>query len=717
MRHDTSQKNIIEKFILFMEIEGKQPLSGAEKEKMRKGLCTQFSLVYAFMRACGKKYWWRGVLEAIAAWDGKVSSLRDEIEIVDETERQTLYLLMVRAVNYILSSKTSLKSFKDVHQLLDNKKFMWGYFLELNGPFDSDLGKIISRTTVSGYFTDSLLNSIIQEEFFWQNAIFLLTMQNKDMFHTCFFYYSASKRKWCFHDPSEIHDFEYSEKADFIRLITKYYGRSLSIEMATWEQRASVVIAKFSQHCEEQIKKHPLKHLVQEYGLYLIVRQNANTALKIICDAKANQETYNAFCNALSSQYEKFRSTLNWIVHYEAHLLPFIFSIMVNGETGRSRNCLTNIFSNKIQKTLGDFLYQIIRNSKDSIPLIIALSQKHKNFLITFSRYLNFKSNNNCTPLLAMMQHSEDFTKEIVSLASKKNIYFYMALMVFFTVGTDYSKSKELVTYFDQILFWMINSDTLFGEIIQKSDSDDTLAQKIINTFSLLGKYSETEVKAYLNKILLASNNSYILKEIINRQICSIEIQSDILPKIINKIIDFISESDLKRILLKSNDRKVLQSVFAHPNCSNEMLKDFFNRSDIDYFILVGNSPKDKAGINFIRQLVLQTYATKTEKPNGKKLTERLRLAVAASKAAPSTPALSTPEKKQAEPLNGGSFRQAQFFPTLKENVPPPAPKASLRIQTAGESPSPLKTTGYVKKFGDPCEPSNANRLVKPFVF
>lgn len=590
---------------------------------------------------------------------------------------------------------------QDRYQVLGENKFIETNFLAINGPFVSDLGKIINRATVSGYFTDHLLESIIQEKYFSQNAIFLLTVAGTNYLHACSFYYSIAGKKWVFYDPNQTGDFAFPAKADFIKFITESYGKSLSIEMATWDQEAKVVITEFSQHCIELIKKSSLKSLMQEYGLYLIVYQNnGDTALRIIREARTDQETYNAFCDALAGTSH---FALNRIVNYEADLLPIIFRTMVNGKTGQSRNRLTNIFYNKIQETLGDFLYRIIRNSKDSIPLIIALSQKHKNFLTAFSRYLNFKSDKNWTTLLIMFYHSKDFAKEIVLLANKKNIYFYMALMEFFTLSTDYPENKGLITYFNQILFWMINSDTLFGEIIQKSDSDDTLAQKIISTFSLLHKYPKTEAIAYLNKIMVASNNPLLLKAIINHQLCKIKIQGDTLPKIIHKIIDIIPKNDVKKIFLLSQDIKVLQIIFAHSRCSNMMLKDFFNRTDIEYSILSVESkdkPKnDNLRIEFIYALIRYISSDLRIDPS-RSASAELRFAAAeklilALRFLPHAPfthkekkaiedastnlgtvcekflgelvkhvpiiAPSTPEKENPGKLKGGFFRQPQF--------------------------------------------------------
>ncbi len=704
MRNDTTQINIINQFILFIEIDRGKPLSGAEKQDMEEGMCLGFAITYGYMRAVQKKDWWGGVLEAIAAWDGQKNSLTKKVKIVGETERQTLYLLIYRAVSYILFNQANLNSLQDRYQVLGENKFIETNFLAINGPFVSDLGKIINRATVSGYFTDDLLKMIIQEKYFSQNAIFLLTVAGTNYLHACSFYYSIARKKWVFYDPNKTSDYGYTTKADFIKFITESYGRSLSIEVATWNQEAAAIITEFSQHCIELIKKSSLKSLMQKYGLYLIVfKNNGDTALRIIREARTDQETYNAFCDALVSGYETSHSALNRIVNYEAGFLPIIFSTMVNGETGPSRNRLTRIFSKKIEKTLGDFLYQIIKNSKDSIPLIIALSQKHKNFLITLSRYLNFEGSRNWTTLLIMFYHSKDFAKEIVLLANKKNIYFYMALMEFFTLSTDYPENKGLITYFNQILFWMINSDTLFGEIIQKSDSVDTLAQKIINTFSLLDKYSETEVKAYLNKILLASNNPLLLKAIINHPLCNIKIQGDILPKIIHKIIDIIPENSVKKIFLLSQDIKVLQIIFAHSRCSNMMLKDFFNRTDIEYSILSVKSkdrPKnDNFRIEFIYALIRYISSDLRIDPS-RSASAELRFAAAeklilALRFLPHAPfthkekkaiedastnlgticekflevlvkhvpitALATPEKENPRKLNGALFRQPQF--------------------------------------------------------
>ena len=437
------QRKLIEKIILFIELDSGKKLPDEKKESYRNGVCLGLSIVESYMEVALKTPWWDELTTQMIQWDGNKESLRSSILLPMTDGAETLYSLFRRAVYYILYNQQEQLEFgnnAEQFRFLREKRFF------------SEKGNIQTYEVAAGYFDDTDLNGLLHPNVFSQEAIYLITGN----FHCCTLRYKDGA--WHFRDPSRSAIFVYFDKQFLISRITQTLGNSLSIEIASWKNSSELDIGGFIQKRDALMERNPAA-MLREAGFRSMLVYSPDELTTIIKASKKNTVLTKNIGDALSFQRDdelcgllllaefghEQLSEIIFLARTDRHLIESIARAMQVYDHSSNQSGITSLatlspkqFSEildlaktnailrvsiaekiKLQNSLGETLLHILIWEKNSILLdrFMALVQIDADFRNAFSEALSIQTLKGGCVLLFFAKYMPSEISNILILA------------------------------------------------------------------------------------------------------------------------------------------------------------------------------------------------------------------------------------------------------------------------------------------------------------
>ncbi|MBV53567.1 MAG: hypothetical protein CL816_05835 [Coxiellaceae bacterium] len=280
------QAHLNQKIIQFMMLESSScgEIASPVKEKISRGCCYGYALVFAYMHAVGKAQWWQESLEALSSWDGSSHSLEEIITPSDSDSPQgeTRYSLITRIIHYVLFHQVGAASIPGFSRMPQT---------DLTKPsntpsdvrFSSDQYTIAEQNIASGYFSADDLDQLLQHDFFSSPSMLIASIHkpHHDNGHSLAIVYDKTLQLWILYD-SNMHEgsMTFRSKNDLIIQLLGNYTPNIQLQLISLDHSytAQKNQTLFQKTYEKIYKTKPLT-LVKSHGY--VAHGSQSTVLKI----------------------------------------------------------------------------------------------------------------------------------------------------------------------------------------------------------------------------------------------------------------------------------------------------------------------------------------------------------------------------------------------------------------------------------------------------
>lgn len=276
-------------------IKKSQPLTEEEKSNYKKGLCYGFSVVHSYMNATEKLAWWKELLSTLSQWDGDEALLQTKTNLIgSESTDETYDSLFQRAASYVLFNFAG----NYINEIIGSNQTD---FLTEKSLFETEHGEKIKNechAIASGHFSKHNLEQLLNETTFSSKSICLI----HSLTHTCAIHFDSKEKKWFFYDPnSREGEKEFSDKTKLIQTIQRTLGKSLAVEVASWDKYQAEKIKLFADTYNKIVKTNP-DELVAEKGLLFLV-EHPDLLSSIFTKAKTDKSLAFTIATALTEEH------------------------------------------------------------------------------------------------------------------------------------------------------------------------------------------------------------------------------------------------------------------------------------------------------------------------------------------------------------------------------------------------------------------------------